>query len=112
MQIDTEFSVAFLATIIVTRVALVIHPTSSPTISGFRLHHYMYGMVVAIVAVLAHNRILLAVGLGLFIDEVTFALIHGNSHKDYTSILSIVGTAILSLVTVLFSGYITLFMAT
>ncbi len=75
----------FLTTIIVTRLYLAPRPKPSPTIKGFRLHHYMYGIVLITIGLLIKNNPTYLIGLGLFIDELGFVLIGGETHQDYWS---------------------------
>lgn len=90
---DQLFAV-FLFTILVTRVVLFLWPIASPTINGFRLHHWMYGVALVAIAVAISNPSIYAVGLGLFVDEVTFILVKGRSHKENFSFISLIGTAV------------------
>lgn len=100
------FFIIFLATILVTRVALYFKPVPSPTIHEFRLHHYMYGTVLLIIGILITNLWCLAVGLGLFIDELPFLLIGGKTHADNYSVKSLVGVTVLVIVVFFLRGYI------
>lgn len=52
----------------------------------------MYGVVLMILSLIFDSIILLAIGLGLFIDELTFLLIGGKNHKDNYSKTSLLGT--------------------
>ncbi len=45
MNPENVFFLVFLATVLVTRIYLYFWPIPSPTIRGFRLHHYMYGII-------------------------------------------------------------------
>lgn len=80
----------FIITIIVTRLFLFLYPTSSPTIGDFRTHHYMFGIVVAIIGILLKNISVYAVGFGLFIDELGYLLIGGTTHADNYSASSLI----------------------
>lgn len=73
---------------------LYFFPVTSPTIGDFRLHHYMYGIVGIVLGVIFSNLILFAIGLGLFVDEFTYVLIGGKTHKDNYSKASLLGTLI------------------
>ena len=48
------FFLVFLGTIAVTRL-LLLSKRSSPTIKGFRLRHYMYGLVLIVLAFIFDN---------------------------------------------------------
>lgn len=86
------FFLLFLITILVTRIVLYVKPISSPTVQGFRIHHWMYGVVLVILSPIYSNIALFAIGLGLFVDELSYILIGGKNHKDNYSTKSIVGT--------------------
>ncbi len=90
----TTFFLIFLITIIITRVVLFVRPVASPTVKGFRMHHWMYGLFLVCIALLLHSIALYAIGLGLFVDELTYILIGGKTHKDNYSTISIVGTVV------------------
>lgn len=84
-------------TIAVTRLVLWIRPTPSPTLRGFRLHHWMTGLALAAAAVAFSAPLLFAIGLGLFLDELTYLVIGGKSHADNYSPASLWGTALVLL---------------
>lgn len=67
---STYFFLIFLATIVITRVALLPRRAYCPTIIGFRLHHYMYGLVLMLISWSASNIFLFAIGLALLVDEL------------------------------------------
>ena len=92
----------FLVTIVITRVFVYLKPIPSPTIRGFRTHHYMYGIAIAIIGAFAHNIILYAIGLGLFIDELGYLLINGKTHEDNYSKPSLILLAIFVILVFLF----------
>lgn len=102
MQSASLFFIIFLLTILITRIFLYLKPTPSPTIKGLRLHHYMYGLLIFATGILMDNLILYAIGLGLFIDELTFLLIRGKNHEDNYSKTSLIGTAILIIIIFIF----------
>ncbi len=82
MDIKLYFFVIFFASIILTRFFLYFHPTPAPTINGFRIHHYMYGLVLAPVGALLENVTTYAVGIALFVDELGYLLIAGKTHEE------------------------------
>jgi len=95
----------FLFTIFVTRIWLFYYPISSPIIKGFHLHHYMYGLFAFVFSIIIHNAIIYSIGMALFIDELTFIIIHGKSWKDYNSKISLMGTAFFIGVVYIFRYY-------
>lgn len=96
------FFLIFFLTVLIVRVLLyiavdIIHyikPTEGLVIKGFRIHHYMVGIVLMPIGYLLINITIYAIGFGLFIDELTYILIKGKDHKDNYSIISLIGTAI------------------
>lgn len=107
------FFLIFLGTIAVTRL-LLLSKVGSPTIKGFRLRHYMYGIILIILAFFNHNLITYGIGLGLLVDELPLILIKGPGHKeeywggmeDYYMPWCISGVLILIFLTYLFRGTI------
>jgi ABC-type multidrug transport system fused ATPase/permease subunit len=88
----SHFFLVFIVTVVSVRIFLYFRPTASPTVRGLRLHHYMYGIVGIILGVAFNILTVFAVGLGLFIDELTFLLIRGRTHEDNYSKASLLGT--------------------
>lgn len=88
------FFTLFLLTIFIVRIFLFVLPTASPTLRGFRLHHYMYGLIMALVGALLESVTLYAIGTGLFIDELGYLLIGGKTHDDNYSHSSLLLTAV------------------
>lgn len=89
MYKTSRFFSIFLFTIAITRVFLYFNPTPSPTIHGFRTHHYMYGLVLAPIGIAAGSVVLFAIGVGLFVDELGYLLIGGQTHADNYSASSL-----------------------
>ena len=102
MNVNNYFFLIFFLTVIVTRLLLYLKPLPSPTIKGFRLHHYMFGVVLIPVAILLNTLELYAVGFGLFMDELTYLLIGGKNHRDNYSISSLVGTVLFVILVFIF----------
>lgn len=81
-------------TVLVTRLWLHFTKISSPRPRGFKLHHYMYGLVVAIIAISFSSVVMYGVGVGLIIDELPLFIRYKNSHfhwKEYNSLYARVG---------------------
>lgn len=72
------------------------------------MHHYMYGLILIVLSILFESLILYAVGLGLFIDELTYLLMRGKTHEDNYSTVSLLGTAILVTAVFIFKDYLIL----
>jgi hypothetical protein len=101
------FFLIFLATIIITRVSTIATKIPSPTIFGFRTHHYMTGIFLCIVAVIFSSNFLGAIGLGLFIDQAPlFFLWRKWKYEDYISIYCYVGIICLTILVFIFQNYI------
>lgn len=109
MITEDYFFLIFLGTIALTRL-LLIKKIAAPTIKGFRLRHYMYGIVLVASAFIIKNPIFYAVGVGLLVDELPVALMKGPGHKDeywkgceyYHSSWSFAGVLILALLVFIF----------
>lgn len=105
--------VVFVITILITRVGLYVGGVYSDdpdkmglTVKEFRVHHYMYGLVIAPVGLLVSSIPVFAVGLGLFVDELTYLLGGGKNHSDNYSWWSLTGTFILVLVVFFSRSYL------
>lgn len=110
MTPSNEFFLIFLCTIFLTRLFLYVKPIQSPTWGGFRLHHYMYGMLAVIIGLWIHSLGLYAIGFGLFVYELTYPIIGGKTHADNYSIRSLLGTTGFILLTFIFREYLVLLM--
>ena len=102
MENSLYFYLVFFITVLITRIFLYYKPTPSPTIKGFRMHHYMYGLVLAPLGILISSITIYAVGLGLFIDELGYLLIKGKNHQDNYSKKSLLLLAIFVILTYIF----------
>ena len=102
------FFLIFVVTIVIVRLFLFLCPFSSPDIKGFRIHHYMYGIVGIIIGLVAHSINLYAIGLGLFVDELTYIIIRGKDHKDNYSLVSLLGTLLFVVAVFVFKDYLVL----
>jgi len=106
MTIANEFFLIFLVTILLARSFLFFKPISSPTIKSFRLHHYMYGIVLVVLGLILKSVAVYAVGAGLFVDELTYLLIKEKTHADNYSRRSIVGAIIFVFLVFVFRKYL------
>lgn len=81
-----QFFLVTMITILLTRVFVYLFPKPSPTIKKFRIHHWMYGFLATVVLFLISNFYkniyLLAISMGIFLDEIGFILIGGKTHED------------------------------
>lgn len=96
----------FVTTVLVVRIFLHVKPTSSPTILGIRLHHWMYGAVGIPIALLLSSLPLYAISVGLFIDELTYILIGGKTHENNYSKVSLLGTSFLVILVFVLREYL------
>ena len=62
----------------------------------------MFGIVLIPIAIFSNIIELYAIGLGLFIDELTYLLIGGKNHKDNYSPTSIIGTVLFVIIVFIF----------
>ena len=108
MNLATQLFTVFVATIICTRFFLYVLPIPSPSLGSLRLHHYMYGLILAPLGILFDNPPLFAVGLGLFVDELGYLLIGGKTHKDNYSKYSLILLGIFASLIYIFRGELTL----
>lgn len=64
------FFIVFAGTILITRLVLLPQRVFYPKIHGQHIHHFVYGIILAIVSLFLGNIFLYGVGLGLFADEM------------------------------------------
>ncbi len=102
---DTFFLIVF-ATVLITRIFLFIHPTPSPRVGPLRLHHWMFGLILIPLGIFLNSLLVYGIGVGLFIDELTFVLMGGKSHEENYLPISFVGTAFFVLLAFILRGYL------
>lgn len=86
MTLYDKYFLFTIITIILTRLFVYIFNKPSPTIKNFRTHHWMYGLLFTIILFCISNFYtniyLLAMCMGIFLNEVGFILIRGKTHED------------------------------
>jgi len=108
------FFLFFFGTIAITRLLLVNKKMAGKTIRGFRLRHYMFGIILFVFAFLIDNLTIYAIALGLIIDEIPVILAKGPGHKDeywrgcedYHTRWAFAGVLILILLVFIFRSYL------
>lgn len=97
---ENYFFVIFISLILILRLFLYLKPTPGPTIAGFRVHHWLVGLILIVLSIALfltslNKKIPLtffAIGLAMFVDELTYLLIGGETHADNYSPVSLIGT--------------------
>ena len=111
----SEFLITFVIALIATRFGVYfayeyMHKRSkglpAPNLLGIRIHHYHYGIALTLIAIAVKSEIVLGIGLALFVDELPFLLIGGDSHEDNYSAIANIGVIVFGTLVVLFSGQI------
>ena len=69
-QSKKNFTIVFIATIIVTRIMIFLIPRNS-FIYTYQFHHIFIGIFLLIIYIFFRNQYLLAILLGLIIDQIT-----------------------------------------
>src|SRR3989344_4495518 len=105
---SSYFFPTFLATVAITRLFIFVYPIPAPTFGKFRTHHYMYGLAGILVGLVFHSILIYAIGLGLFVDELTYLIMRGKDHKDNYSKISLFGTLFFVIIVFLFRDLIVL----
>lgn len=86
MALYDRFFLVLFITILITRIWVYIFNRPSPTIKNFRTHHWMYGLLFTIILIciskIYTNIYMLAVSMGIFLDEIGFIVIRGKNHED------------------------------
>lgn len=92
MKRDDAFFWIFVGTLFVTRVFLYVTHLEGPTIAGFRVHHYVYGIIGAAIALVIKSPALLSVSLALFADEVPMLIGQFKTYEEYLALPSLIGS--------------------
>ena len=86
MTLYDQYFLFTMITIILTRVYVYLFNKPSPTIKGFRTHHWMYGILFTFIFFCISNFYanvyLLSISMGIFLDEIGFIIIRGKTHED------------------------------
>ncbi len=86
MNLYDKYFFCTLLTIIITRTFVYLFNRPSPTIKGFRTHHWMFGLLLSIILFCISsfyvNIYLLSISMGIFLDEIGFIIIRGKTHED------------------------------
>ncbi len=102
MDVGTQLFIWFAGTVLLTRIFLFLHPMESPTIRGFRMHHWMYGAAGIPLSMFVVSLPIFGVSLGLFVDELMLIMIHKHLGKEgsaaYHSLPSMGGALLFVLV--------------
>src|ERR1017187_4592408 len=106
---SNRFFLVFALTVVITRAFLFFYPIPGPRIGRLRTHHYMYGIVCVAVGLLIHSLTMYGIGLGLFVDELTYLFIGGETHEDNYSWISVIGTLCFVVVVFALRDYLTAF---
>jgi uncharacterized membrane protein YdjX (TVP38/TMEM64 family) len=69
----------------------------------------MYGILGIIIGLISSSIIVYAIGLGLFVDELTYVLIGGKTHKDNYSKISLIGTLCFIIIVFILKNYLVSF---
>lgn len=105
MQPSDYLFIIVLITVIATRLWLFLRPTASPRLQGFKLHHYMYGVVLVGISFLFSNLLIYGISFGLIIDELPLFIWYKNNDfhwKEYNSIYARVGIFVCLIILFLF----------
>ena len=119
MKPENLFFVIFIITILITRGSLYLGGLFAEdpdkmglSIKGFRVHHWMYGVLMIPGGIILQSIPLFAIGSGLFIDELTYLVTGGRDHADNYSWISLIGTLLLSVVVFITRKYWIVWQAT
>ena len=108
MTPTTLFFLVFVGTIVVTRLVLLPKRILYPRVFGHHIHHFIYGIFILIIGVLASNLFLYAVGFGLFVDELPLVFTQKWNWNGYNSALCPVGEVGIIILAFLLRNYILL----
>ena len=103
MREENKFYLVILSTVVFMRIAVMLVPNIDITIFGLIIHHLWFGILVAGIGYMMRKKnkqlslYLIAIGVGLFIDDLIFILLGGGGDVEYWALPSLVGTTLLML---------------
>lgn len=109
MESHTQLFIIVFATVLMTRLWLFLKPISSPRFQNFKLHHYMYGLVLVGISIIFSSLVIYAIGLGLILDELPLFIRYKNNDfhwKEYNSNYSRIGAIVCLALLFIFRNYI------
>jgi len=89
------FITIMLMTVVTIRTGVYLLPNKNLMLGNFEVHHYLSGLVIALLSVLLLpwgsllQIVVLAIGSGLVVDEIGFIAIRGIDDADYWSRYSV-----------------------
>ena len=95
---NNELYLVILATVIITRLGIILLPEIDVKVGGMIIHHFWFGLIFFLIGLLIAVRLrrtkllFLGVGFGLFLDELIFMILGGGNDREYWAILSSLGT--------------------
>lgn len=76
------FFLIFLLTIAVSRFVLAFPKRAKLSIGSFRIHHYMYAIVLIPLSFFIHNLTIFAFGVGFLADELPLIPVRGLGYRN------------------------------
>ncbi len=103
MQYSIYFLIAYIATVLLTRIATYLKPQTRFTLKQTAIHHFWLGIALLLVSLVFTGLIrvlIFAVGLGFVVDELLFMILGGGDAKRYWSKKSMVGALLFSVIVI------------
>lgn len=98
------FYLILIATILITRISIIIVPEVNIKFLDIVIHHFWFGVILMIIGLIipkqkVYPKILLyGIGAGLIIDQLIFMILGAGKDKEYWALPSLLGTIIIALV--------------
>ncbi len=101
MKKENLFYLAFILTVLISRISVYLLPNRNIVIFGLIIHHFWFGFLVFIIALLFKRKadvlVISAIGLGLMADELIFIVLGGGGDLEYWSKVVVFSTCIILL---------------
>jgi len=104
MKRENLFYLILIATILITRISIIIVPEVNIKFLDIVIHHFWFGVILMIIGLIipkqkVYPKILLyGIGAGLIIDQLIFMILGAGKDKEYWALPSLLGTIIIALV--------------
>ena len=104
MKRENLFYILVLATILISRIYIIIVPEVDVKFLNIIIHHFWFGVISMAIGFLipkqkVYSKIwLYGIGAGLIIDQLVFMVLGAGQDKEYWAPPSLLGTIIIALV--------------
>lgn len=102
MKRENLFYLLILATILISRISIIIVPEVDIKFLDIVAHHFWFGVILMAIGFFIPKKIvypkilLYGIGAGLIIDQLVFMILGAGQDKEYWALPSLLGTIIIA----------------